>query len=275
MHKIGIIGFGNMGQAIANQLKSDHEVYCFDADTAKTSACGEEAAANIADLIEKSEAVILAVKPQDFENVLKEIKTCPHLLDKLFISIAAGITTRYIENFLGVVRVIRVMPNMAIQVGQGFSCICHGKYTTAEDLDFVEAAFSYMGATLKVEEDKMNAVTAISGSGPGFYFDIIESDPQAYQDNPGKILKDFIMHLMEAAEKSGFSHDQAIFLSTGSGIAAETLLSKTKLTPAELKKKITSKGGTTEAGLEILHKTGSLMEAVQAATKRAGELAKE
>ncbi|MCU0651908.1 MAG: pyrroline-5-carboxylate reductase [Candidatus Omnitrophica bacterium] len=275
MHKIGIIGFGNMGQAIAYQLKSDHQVYCFDSDTTKTSSSGVGVVGNIADLIEKVEAVVLAVKPQDFESILKEIKACPHLLDKLFISIAAGITTRYIENALGVVRVIRVMPNMAIQVGQGFSCVCHGKYTTTEDFDFAEAIFSYMGMTLKVEEEKMNVVTAISGSGPGFYFDIIESNPENYRSNPEKILKDFIMYLMEAAEKNGFSHEEAIFLSTGSGIAAEGLLSKTKLSPAELKKKITSKGGTTEAGLEALHKTGSILEAVHAATKRAAELAKE
>ncbi len=276
MHKIGIIGFGNMGQAIAQQLKSDHQLYCFDKDNTKTlDLSGIEVTRTIADLVEKCEVVILAVKPQGFQDVLEEIKPCQHLLDKLFISIAAGITTHYIEKTLGVVRIIRVMPNMAIRIAQGFSCLCHGKYTTEEDFDFVEALFNYMGETLRIEEEKMNAATAISGSGPGFYFDIVESNQAAYKDDPEKVLKDFIMSLMEAAEKSGFSHDEAVFSSTATGIAACALMLKTKLSAAELKKQITSKGGTTEAGLEALHKTGSLLEAIQAATKRAAELSKE
>jgi pyrroline-5-carboxylate reductase len=79
---------------------------------------------------------------------------------------------------------------------------------------------------------------------------------------------------MQAAEKSGFLHDEAVFLSTNTGIAARGLILKTKLPPGELKKQITSKGGTTEAGLEALHKTGSLIEAVEAAKKRAAELSK-
>lgn len=275
MHKIGVIGFGNMGQAIAEQLKSDHEIFCFDKDKTKTSNSGEiEVTANITELINKSEVVILAVKPQDFERLLKEIQPYPHLLDKLFISIAAGISTHYIEKILGVARVVRVMPNLAVRVGEGVSCLCHGKYATVEDFDLAESLFRYMGQALVIEENKMDAATAISGSGPAFYFDIVEANSDIYKNNPEQLLKEFILSLMEAAEDIGFSHDEAVILTAGTGSAAQHLIMKTKLPLSELKKQITSKGGTTEAGLDVLHKTKSLLEAVRAAKKMAVELSK-
>jgi pyrroline-5-carboxylate reductase len=121
----------------------------------------------------------------------------------------------------------------------------------------------------------MDAATAISGSGPGYYFDIVESHQKEYKDNPNKILKDFINSLAEAAEGIGFSKEEARLLAMNTGPASQLLLEKTKLSPQDLKKQITSKGGTTEAGLEVLHKGGSLIEAVKAALKRAKELSKK
>jgi len=275
MHKIGIIGFGNMGQAIAEQLKTDHEIFCFDKEKVKTNNFGGvEVTATIPELLDKSEVVILAVKPKDFEHLLKEIRSYPHLLDKIFISIAAGISTHYIEKALGVVRLIRVMPNLAVKIGEGVSCLCHGKYATVEDFDLAESLFRYMGQTLIIEENKMDAATAISGSGPAFYFDIVEANYDIYKKNTEQILKEFILSLMEAAEDVGFSHDEAVILTAGTGTAAQHLINKTKLPLAELKRQVTSKGGTTEAGLDVLHKTESLLEAVRAAKKRATELSK-
>lgn len=272
--KIGIIGYGNMGSAIAERIKSKYKVFVFDKDKSKTVVLKDIIVANsIGELCRMVDTLILAVKPQDFDAVLGEIKSYTHLADKLFISIAAGINTSYIEKTLGVVRVVRVMPNMAIKIEQGISCLSKGKFATEEDFDFTEELFDCMGKTLRIEEEKMAAATAVSGSGPGFYFDIIESI-LAGNKNPEEFKREFIITLTKAAEESGFKHEEAVFLASGTGNACQLLLVKTKLPPSELKKQITSKGGTTLAGLDALHATGSLIEAVKAAKKRAEELSK-
>lgn len=273
--KIGIIGYGNMGSAIAERIKSKYKVFVFDKDKNKTAILkGIVVANSIGELCKMADMLIFAVKPQDLDAVLSEIKSCPHLADKLFISIAAGINTSYIEKRLGDVRVVRVMPNMAIKIGQGISCLSKGKFPTEGDFDFTKGLFDYMGKTLRIEEEKMAAATAVSGSGPGFYFDIIESI-LADNKNPEEFTREFINSLTKAAEESGFKPEEAFFIASGTGNACQLLLSKTTMSPSELKKQITSKGGTTLAGLDALHATGSLIEAVKAAKKRAEELSKK
>jgi len=273
MKKIGIIGYGNMGSAIGERIKTKYKVLVFDKDKDKTrNLSGIEVVSDNIDLVNKVDTLILAVKPQDFDVLLGEIRN--YTAGKLIISIAAGITTRYIEKYLEKAKVVRVMPNMAIMIGEGISCLSKGKLATEEDFDFVEELFDYMGKTLRIEEEKMSAATAVSGSGPGFYFDIIES-VLAENKNPEEFKKEFIVSLTKAAEESGFDHREAVFLASGTGNACQLLLIKTKLMPAELKKQIMSKGGTTLAGLDALHATKSLIEAVKAAKKRAEELSKK
>ncbi len=273
MKKIGIIGYGNMGSVICERIKTKYKVLVFDKDKDKTrNLSGIEVVSDNIDLVNKVDTLILAVKPQDFDVLLGEIRN--YTAGKLIISIAAGITTRYIEKYLEKAKVVRVMPNMAIMIGEGISCLSKGKLATEEDFDFVEELFDYMGKTLRIEEEKMSAATAVSGSGPGFYFDIIES-VLAENKNPEEFKKEFIVSLTKAAEESGFDHREAVFLASGTGNACQLLLIKTKLMPAELKKQIMSKGGTTLAGLDALHATKSLIEAVKAAKKRAEELSKK
>jgi len=271
--KIGIIGYGNMGSAISGRLKSRYRVFVFDKDQNKlTNLSDIYVTRNIADLLAQVDIVILAVKPQDFEALLNEMKD--KITKHLIISIAAGITTKYIEKILGAVRVIRVMPNMAIKIGQGISCLSKGKFATKENFDATEKLFKYMGKTLRIEEEKMPIVTAVSGSGPGFYFDIIESI-LAENKNPAEFNRKFIITLTKAAEGRGLDHEEAVFLASGTGNACQVLLSKTNLLPSELKKQITSPGGTTQAGLEKLQRSiEHLDEAVEAAKKRAEELSK-
>jgi pyrroline-5-carboxylate reductase len=277
MKKIGIIGFGNMGSTIGEQVQKIYRVFIFDKDKEKTKKAegrNIQVVDSVASLVEQSDVVIMAVKPQDFDDALNEIKSCRNLADKLFISIAAGIDTSYIEKTLGNVRVVRVMPNMAIKIGQGISCLSKGKLATKEDFDATEKIFGYMGKTLRIEEEKMSLATAVSGSGPGFYFDIVESI-LAGNKSPEKFTEEFIIALTKAAEERGFKHEEAVFLATGTGTACQLLLVKTKLEPSELKRQITSKGGTTAAGLAKLQ--GSieyLGEAVEAAKRRAEELSK-
>ncbi len=304
---IGIIGFGNMGSAIAEGIKDKYQVFVFDKDKDKTkNLSGIKISVSLADLANKVDTIILAVKPQDFRDVLKEMKPtrakargtqgrntkaalisalkggdCERrsikgaIKDKLIISIAAGIPTRYIEECLGTVRVIRVMPNLPAVIGEGMSCICKGEYAKEKDLEFTEKLFKNLGKTLVVKEIMMNAVTAISGSGPGYYYYLIEDDPKQYKSNRNLFKKQFISYLTAAAEDVGFSHPKARFLSIGTGNACDSLLEKSGLPPEELKKRVASKGGTTEAGLKVLkHNIRNLPKAVKAALRRAKELSK-
>jgi len=275
--KVGIIGYGNMGSAIAEQIKKKYCLFVFDKDKEKTKKIksqGIRIENSIADLVKRSEVIIMAVKPQDFDIALNEIKSCSQIADKLFISIAAGINTSYIEKILGTIRVVRVMPNMAIKIGRGISCLSKGKFATEKDFDATEDLFKAMGQTLRIEEEKMSLATAVSGSGPGFYFDIVEPFADKHK-NREEFTKKFIIALTKAAEERGFKHEDAVFLASGTGNACQLLLVKTDLSPSELKRQITSPGGTTAAGLEKLQSSiDHLGEAVEAAKNRAEQLSK-
>lgn len=270
---IGIIGFGNMGSAIAERIKTDYQIIVFDRDKDKTSnVSGMRVAKDSIDLVKTADVVILAVKPQDFDAVLNEIKN--YAKDKLIISIAAGITTGYIEQFIGEVKVIRAMPNIGVRVGEAETSLCKGKNAQDVDLDFAKELFNYLGKTWAMKEEMINAATAISGSGPAYifyYMDIKKTDPF---NVPLQLEQEYIKRLSEAAEKVGFDPQTAIELATSTTASSIHLVKETGVSPAELIKQVASKGGTTEAALAILAKGGSWVEAAQAALKRAEELGK-
>lgn len=275
--RIGIIGFGNMGSSMARQLRLDYQVHVFDKDNSKLNGLSAEiqAASGIAELVSRVNTVLVAVKPQEIDAVLDEIR--PLINDKLVISIAAGIATEYIEKALGVVRVIRAMPNMPAKIGEGITCLSKGRYATEEDFDFAQDLFLYLGETARIEEKMMNAATAISGSGPGYCYDMLESNNIDAHDinSVRQFVKDvFIPQLKQAAQSVGFSREQAEFLAVNTGNSSVGLLIKTRSSPVELRQQVASKGGTTEAALAVLHKGGSLEEAAKAALRRAEELSK-
>lgn len=273
--KIGLIGFGTMGFVIANKLASevnDYQVFVFDKDKLKTNnSTGAIVAKDTKDLVSKSDVVILAVKPQDLEHVLKEIRN--YVSGKLVISIAAGFSTKHIEKTLGSVRVIRVMPNIAARIGESVTCLCKGIFATEEDLNLAQELFYYLGTTRIIEEDMMNAATAISGSGPAYVFYFIEKNAFETGSIPEHARHDMMRRLEKAAEDLGFDTETAAFLAANTVNASISLLLKTKLPPSELRKQVTSKGGTTEAAIEVLTKDGLWEEAAKAALKRAQVLA--
>lgn len=269
---IGIIGFGNMGSAIAARIKSKYKVAVFDQDKNKTAGLREFPAAGSArQLVDDSEAVILAVKPQEFGVVLSEIKE--YLKDKLVISIAAGIATADIERVIGRVRLIRAMPNAPAKIGAGITCLCPGKFAAAQDFSFAEGLFGLLGKTLRIEEKMMNAATAVSGSGPGYLYHWAEGKTIAEARNYAREV--FAPGLAAAAVNLGFSTEQAQLLARATAEGSIVFLESSRLSPAELKKQVASRGGTTEAGLGALERGGSLEEAVRAAAKRAEELFKK
>lgn len=258
-----------MGSAIAEMIKSKYDVFVFDKDKSKTNnLSGLGVCANIRDLINRVDTIILAIKPQDFAELLEELKA--HTKDKLVISIAAGISTFYLEKVLGEVRVIRAMPNLPAKIGKGVSCLCKGRFSSAKDLRFGLRLFKLLGTTFIFAEEMMNAATAISGSGPGFWGYAIEDKPQKEWKKYSKDV--FIPQFSKAAEELGFSKRVAKKLATATTWASLATIDSCHITPAELKNQVASKGGTTEAGLEVLKKGGSLTEAVRQALMRAEEL---
>ncbi|MFA5063501.1 MAG: pyrroline-5-carboxylate reductase [Candidatus Omnitrophota bacterium] len=273
---IGVAGYGTMGQVIGQSLvlqEGEFNIYVFDKDKNKLDVPSDiNVAKGIKDLVEKTDTVILAVKPQDFDRVLKEIKG--RAGNKLIISIAAGISTKHIEKLLGAVRVIRVMPNIGAKIGESVSCLCKGAFATDEDLELTQELFNCLGSTRIIDESMMNAATAISGSGPAYVFYFAENNSLDPENIPEHARHDMMRRLEKAAEELGFSTEDAAFLAANTVSASINLLHKTKLPAPELRKQVTSKGGTTEAALEILVKGGTWTDAAVAALKRAEKLAK-
>jgi pyrroline-5-carboxylate reductase len=265
--KIAIIGGGKMGEVIANgiisaglaqpgkvtmtdiiperlsHLKGKHGVVTSD-DNRK--------AARDADVI------ILAVKPQSMEEVLKELSA---VIDrkKLIISIAAGIPIIFIaERLKKGVPIVRVMPNTPALVKEGAAALAAGENASGADLASARQIFDAVGVTVVVKEDLMDAVTGLSGSGPAYGFIIIDA-------------------LSDGGVLMGLPRDVALKL------AAQTLLGTAKLYldslkhPGELRDMVTSPGGTTIAGIQALERGGlrsALIHAVEAATLRSKELGK-
>jgi len=273
---IGVAGYGTMGQVIGQSLvlqEGEFNIHVFDKDKNKLDVLSDiNVAKDIKDLVEKTDTVILAVKPQDSDHVLKEIKG--RAGNKLIISIAAGISTKHIERLLGAVRVIRVMPNIGAKIGESVSCLCKGAFATDEDLELAQELFNCLGSTRIIDESMMNAATAISGSGPAYVFYFAENNSLDPENIPEHARHDMMRRLEKAAEELGFSTEDAAFLAANTVSASINLLHKTKLPAPELRKQVTSKGGTTEAALEILVKGGTWTDAAAAALKRAEKLAK-
>lgn len=263
--KIGIIGCGNMGEAIFSRLSEIMEksvrLMVSEMDAARREAIqGKYKIIVEIDnnyLVKYSDVIILAVKPKDVESVLKEAVCCGASSRKLVISIAAGVTTEYIEGLIGKdVPVVRAMPNMPALAGAGVTAISAGSSASAEDMDTAEEIFRRVGRVVKVDEKMMDAVTAISGSGPAYFFYFTEA-------------------LAEAAEKLGLGRETAWELALSTAIGSSELLGRTKESPAALYKKVASKGGTTEAALKVFESKKLkkvVEEAARAASRRSKEL---
>lgn len=271
--KIGIIGYGNMGAAIADRLKSKYQVFVTDKDEEKTKGCfGLTVVKSREELANLANTLILAVKPQDLEAVLSEIEKYNQI--HLIISIAAGIPISFIESRLGKRAIIRAMPNLAVKAGAGMTCIARGNHTTEIDLSFVQSMFNRLGQTLVIDEKLMDAATAVSGSGPGFLYELLINLPRADWDK--FIREEFVPKLSHAGVQSGFSSEQARFLAEATAQGSLSLLHEARVAPAILKSRVASKGGTTEAGLLVLKGNIENLElAVRAALRRSQELSKK
>jgi len=263
--RLGFIGAGNMAGALIRGLLQSglygpRELAASDADSDRLAALAGETGirthpGNPA-LVEDCTAVVLAVKPQVLPDVLAEVRdhAAP---DLLVVSIAAGIPLSLIRGGLGKdLPLVRVMPNTPALIGRGMSALAPGGRATDEHLAVARAVFEAVGETLVVEESMMNAVTAVSGSGPGYVFRIMEA-------------------LVEAGEGVGFEREAAVRLVIQMVLGAAHLAVESDRSLAELREMVTSPGGTTAAGLAVMDDRNLeeiLTAAVRAARDRAVEL---
>ena len=264
--KISIIGTGNMGKALVSGLvcsrsSKPENIICTDSREDKLEFIKKEYGVvtttdNIA-AVRTSDIVIYSVKPQIMASILKETAAALDM-SKLIISIAAGVPLAAIELCLHKeLRLVRVMPNIAVSVKEGATAIAAGKHALKDDINMAKAIFDSVGKSVFIDENiLMDAITGLSGSGPAYIFLIVDS-------------------LADAGVKMGLSREDAIFLSSQTVLGAAKLLIESKEHPAQLKDKVTSPGGTAIAGIHTLEKGGlrtTLINAVEAATKRSMEL---
>ncbi len=261
---IAFIGAGNMAEALIRGLLAAKEVepeqiIAADVRAERLSffremfhirtAHNNTAAAQAADII------LLAVKPQQMGAVLNEIKS--NARGRLVVSIAAGISTDNIERGLGgKARVVRAMPNTPALVSAGAAALAKGAYATEEDLSVAEAILGAVGITARVEEKLIDAVTALSGSGPAYVFYVAEA-------------------MISAGIEAGLSKELAGKLTIQTILGASKLMVESGESAESLRRKVTSPGGTTEAALKVMNDrklVEILIEAIKAASRRSKEL---
>jgi pyrroline-5-carboxylate reductase len=262
---IGFIGAGNMAEALIRGLVRGGHIA---ADRVSASAPRRErldelkagyaiaVTSDNREVARRAELVVLSVKPQILDKVLREVgdQLRP---GTLVISIAAGVDTETIEAAVtDGVRVVRAMPNTPALVGAGATAISAGRHASDADLAMARAVFDAVGITVTLDESHLDAVTGLSGSGPAYIFLILEA-------------------LADAGVKVGLSRRNAQRLAAQTVMGSAKLLLETDEHPGRLKDMVTSPGGTAIAGLHTLEEGGlrtTLINAVETATKRAREL---
>ncbi|HEX8823951.1 MAG TPA: pyrroline-5-carboxylate reductase [Archangium sp.] len=209
--------------------------------------------------VREADVVVLSVKPQALDKVLVQVasEVDPR---KLIISVAAGVPIAAMERRLGAgARIIRTMPNTPSLVGAGACALSPGEHASEEDLAVATRIFQSVGTTTVLDENLLDAVTGLSGSGPAYIFLIIEA-------------------LSDAGVKVGLPRYTALKLAAQTVLGSAQLLIETNAHPGQLKDQVTSPGGTAIAGLHTLEAGGlrtTLINAVEAATRRAKELGEQ
>ncbi|MFO8053133.1 MAG: pyrroline-5-carboxylate reductase [Candidatus Omnitrophota bacterium] len=232
---IGVVGFGNMGSASAEAISGagGYQLLIYDQNKAKTRrARGFQKAKDIEEIIQGCQILILAIKPQDLDQFLRRNQNSIVKNKPLLVSLLAGVATKTIEAELPKVKVVRVMPNLAIKVKEGFTFIAAGSLAAKNDLKQVKKIFSLMGEVVEGKEALIDKITALSGSGPGFVYYFMES-------------------FYKAAMKMGFKKKEAKKIVAQTFKGASLLASQPDKDFFKLLRSVASPGGTTEAGISF------------------------
>ena len=260
MSSIAFLGAGNIAQAIMGGLvDSEHHLWTYDPIQDcrdKAAAMGVKVADSNLDATKKSDVVILCVKPNVIAGLVAELTEA--LADKLIISVAAGITCGSLHKILGdKVAIVRCMPNTPALVRLGMTAMFATSNATSEQKATAESLLAGVGETLWVEEEAtLDAVTAVSGSGPAYFFLMMES-------------------MLDAAIQEGLDEASARKLVLQTALGAATMAMNNPAPPGKLREQVTSPGGTTQAALEVFANRGMqemVAEAIRAARLRSIEL---
>lgn len=262
MIKLGFIGIGNMGGAIIKGINGklgNTAVFAYDKDARKLEDLrnfGATASGSIVDIAHKCDYLLLAVKPQQLDEVLAEVKKADNE-NLVIISICAGISAEYIrERTFPKAKVVLVMPNTPMMLGVGASAMSRDDTVSDKEFAFARKVIGACGITEVIPEDKMKEVIAINGSSPAFIYV-------------------YALGFIQYAEKVGIDRDVALRLFAQSLIGSAKMMTASGMQIEELIKQVSSPGGTTLAGLEKLSEgklTQVAIDACEACTKRAYEL---
>jgi len=268
-YELGIIGAGNMAEAIARgvlaaSVLTPEQIIAADVYEARRVIFATQlrvrAIESISEVAYHSRVLLLSVKPQQMTEVLADLGKV--MTDQtLVISIAAGISSAFIEKSLGQGkswRVIRTMPNTPMLVGDGMVAISAGTHATPADVARARQLFEAAASVIEVPEDKIDAVTAVSGSGPAYFFFLVEQ-------------------MIKAGVELGLSESDARLLAAKTAIGSAKMLMTSTDTPQELRRKVTSPGGTTHAAITHMEHAGvdkAVVAAIHAAAARSRELGK-
>jgi len=267
LESVGFIGCGNMGSAMINGLIRKNVldpkgIYAFDNDSEKLSAlCTKlniNAASSVVDIAQKCKYIILAVKPYVVKTVLNEMNT--YLLDSnIIISIAAGVTSRALSDASDTKRVVRVMPNTPALVGEGASAVVFNKNIDITEQQFIIELLETLGKTYIIDEKLMDAVGAVSGSGPAYVYMFIEA-------------------LADAGVLGGLNRQMAYELAAQTVLGSAKMVLETGKHPGALKDDVCSPGGSTIEGVKSFEENGfrgTIINAAVAVMNKTKKMAEE
>ncbi len=267
--KIAFLGAGSMAEALIAGIVAKGETTPEDLWVCNRSndiqldrlkaKYGVISCRNMPSLLTDADIIVLAVKPKDVYTVLQQAK--PYLNNtKILISVAAGISTQSIEAILdSSMPIIRAMPNTSAAVGKSATAISGNTYMKPEHLTLAKEIFKTVGMVVFTEEEKMDAVTGLSGSGPAYIYYLIEA-------------------MQQSAQQIGLNHQEAQTLIIQTLMGAAEMVHSSDKTPQMLRYEVTSPGGTTEAGIQILEHHGvkeAFIECIQEATLQSERMGKE
>jgi pyrroline-5-carboxylate reductase len=263
MIRIGFIGTGNIATALIRNLKANGNYNLISSDKNEEKLekaekeLGIETTKNNKDLTEKSDIIFLCAKPKDINEILQEIKESVE--NKIVISIAAGITINSIEEIIGKnKKIVRVMPNINCTVGEMAAAYAYNENINKSDKEIINGILNKSGTAIEIKEEKMDCVTALSGSGPAFVAYVLDG-------------------FASAGEKQGLNKEDAYKLALQTFFGTASLLKQKNISPEELIKRVSSPGGTTVAGLEVFERLEIkkiIDETIKAAVERSKELGK-
>ncbi|OHT79011.1 pyrroline-5-carboxylate reductase [Mycobacteroides chelonae] len=290
MSRIAIIGGGNIGEALISGLlragRQAKDIVVSEKVPARAKALAEAYSirvSEVADAVEGADFIVVAVKPSDVESATSEIAAALAKLDaegsdreteQVLVSVAAGVSASFFESKLAAgAPVVRVMPNAPMLVGAGVSAVAKGRFATDEQLSAVAELLESVGSVIKVAESQMDTVTALSGSGPAYFFLLVEAlvDAGVASGLTRPVATDLVIQTMAG------SAAMLLELAETDENRAPGLQTRTEVdtTAAELRATITSPGGTTAAALRELERGGlraSVYAAVEAAKTRSEQL---